>query len=69
MRIEQNSKDLKNRETGSSHRGTKEMNLTRNQEVVGSILALLNGLRTWRSHDLWCRSQTQLISRIAVALA
>ena len=32
-------------------------------------LASLNGLRIWRCHELWCRSQTQLRSGIAVALA
>ena len=29
----------------SSHHGAPETNLTRNHEVVGSILALLSGLR------------------------
>ena len=35
---------------------------------VGS-LALLSGLRICRSHELWCRSQTQLGSYVAVAVA
>ena len=32
-------------------------------------LALLSGLRVWRCHELWCRSQTWLRSLVAVALA
>ena len=32
-------------------------------------LALLSGLRIQRFHELWCESQTQLGSRVAVALA
>ena len=31
-------------------------------------LASLSGLRIWRYHELWCRSQTWLGSRTAVAL-
>ena len=31
-------------------------------------LASLSGLRIWRCHELWCRSQTQLGSCIAVAV-
>ena len=31
-------------------------------------LALLSGLRTWCCCGLWCRSQTQLRSRIALAV-
>ena len=37
-------------------------------EDTGSILALLNGLRIQRFHELWCRSQTQPGSLIAVAV-
>ena len=46
------------------------MNLTRHHEVVGSIpgLASLGGSRIWRCRELWCRSQTQLGSRVAVAV-
>ena len=32
-------------------------------------LALLGGLRIWRCHELWYRSQTRLESGVAVALA
>ena len=32
------------------------------------FLALLSGLRIWCCHELWCRSQTLLRSRVAVAL-
>ena len=31
-------------------------------------LVLLSGLRIWRCHELWCRSQTWLGSHISVAL-
>ena len=44
------------------------MNPTRNHEVVGSIPALAQGLRIRRCHELQCRSQMQLRSRVAVAL-
>ena len=40
----------------SSHSGAAETNPTRNHKVVGSILALLSGLRTLRCRELWCRS-------------
>ena len=43
-------------------------NLTRNNEVVGSIPGLAQGLRIRRCHELWCRSKTRLGSRVAVAL-
>ena len=43
-------------------------NPTRNQEVAGSILGLLSGLRIRSCCELWCRSQTQLGSRIAVVV-
>ena len=32
-------------------------NPTKNHEVVGSILALLSGLRVWHCRELWCRPQ------------
>ena len=44
------------------------MTPTRNHEVAGSILALLSGLRIQHCRELWCRLQTWLGSRIAVAL-
>ena len=44
------------------------MNPTRNHEVVGSTRVLLSGLRIQRCHGLWCRSQTQLGSCVAVAV-
>ena len=31
-------------------------------------LALPSGLRIWHCHELWCRSQTQLRSGVAVAV-
>ena len=30
--------------------------------------AWLSGLRIWRCHELWCRSQMRLGSRVAVAV-
>ena len=45
------------------------MNPTRSMRVRVRSLALLSGLRIWHCSELWCRSQTQLRSRIAVALA
>jgi len=45
------------------------MNPTRNHEVAGSIPGLASGLRIWRCRELWCRSQTQFGSCIAVAVA
>ena len=45
------------------------MKLTRIQEDVGSILALLSGLRIQSCHELCCRSQTCLGSHVAVAVA
>ena len=44
-------------------------NPTRNHEVVGSVLPLLSGLRIQRCRELWCRLQTWLGSRVAVARA
>ena len=45
------------------------MNPTRNHEVVGSIAGLAQWVKVLDGHELWCRSQTQLRSHIAVALA
>ena len=44
-------------------------NVTGNREVVGSIPGLAQWVKdpTWR--ELWCRSQTWLGSRVAVAPA
>ena len=44
------------------------MNPTRNNEVAGVIPGLAQWVKDPRSHELWCRSQTQLGSGIAVAL-
>ena len=44
-------------------------NLTGNHEVAVPSLPLLSELTIWRCCKLWCRSQTQLGSLIAVALA
>ena len=57
---------------GSSRHGAAETNPTRNHEVAGLIpglnLASLSGLRIRRCPELWCRLQTRLGSRVAVAL-
>ena len=43
-------------------------NPTRNHEVAGSIPALARWVRIRRCRELWCRLQTRLRSRVAVAL-
>ena len=45
------------------------MNLTRNNEVVGSIPGLLIGSGIQCCPELQCRSRMQLRSHVAVALA
>ena len=44
-------------------------NPTRNHEVAGSVPGLSQGLTIRRCRELWCRLQTRLGSRVAVALA
>ena len=44
-------------------------NPTRNHDVAVPSLALLSGLKIQRCRELWCRLQTQLGSRVAMALA
>ena len=43
-------------------------NPTRNHEVAARSLASLSGLRIQHCPELWCRSQTWLGSRVAVAV-
>ena len=59
---------FKNRICGSSHCGVVETNRTSNHEVAGLSPALLSGLKIQRCHELWCRSNTQLRSGMAVAV-
>ena len=49
--------------------GSVVMNLTRIHEDVGLIQASFSGLRIQHCHELWCRSQMQFGSRVAVAVA
>ena len=46
-------------------------NPTRNHEVAGSVPALAQWVNNhiWHCRELWCRLQTRLGSRVAVALA
>ena len=47
-----------------------ETNRTRNHEVAGLIPGLASDqARIWRCRELWCMSQTQLGSCVAVAMA
>ena len=44
------------------------VNLTSNYEDMGSISGLTQRVRIWHCHKLWCRSQRQLGSCVAVAV-
>ena len=52
----------------SSYQGAAETNTARIHEVGVGSLASLRGLRIWCGHELRCRSQTRLGSRVAVAV-
>ena len=52
----------------SSHHGAVETIQLGAMRLWVQSLALLSGLRIWHCHELWCRSQTQLIFGIAVAV-
>ena len=45
-----------------------ETNPARNREVVDSIPGLAQGVKDLALRELWCRSQTQLGSRVAVVV-
>ena len=60
---------LKTLKYWSSHCGAAEMNLTSNCEVAGLIPGLVQWVKDPRCHELWRRSQIQLGSDIAVAVA
>ena len=53
---------------GSFCCGAVETNLTSNHEVGGSIPGLAQWVKVWPGCELWCRSQMQLRSCIAVAV-
>ena len=46
-----------------------ETNPTRNHEVAELIPGLAQWVRIWCCHDLWRRSQMQLLSGVAVTVA
>ena len=48
----------------SSHGGSVEINLTSNHKDTGSI----PDLAQWHCYELWCKSQSQLGSGVAVAV-
>ena len=55
--------------TVSAHCSVVEKNLTSIHENASSSLALLSGLGIWHCCELWCRSQMELRSHVAVAVA
>jgi len=52
----------------SSHRGSGEMNPTKNREVMGSISGLIQCVKDLALLWLWCRLQMLLRSSVAVAV-
>ena len=73
IRIEREKKNFSDNQKTKEYINTKSgvpvmaqwlMNLLRNHEVS----ALLSGLRIQRCPEMWCRSQTQFRSHVAVAL-
>ena len=42
--------------------------LTRNHEIAGSVPALAQWVKIRHCHELWCRLQMRLRSRVAVAV-
>ena len=62
---------LRKKPNWNSRHGASETNLTRNDELAGSIPGLAGsrmGLRIQRCRELWCGSQTRLGSSVAVAV-
>ena len=60
---------VQNKGWGSSPHGSVVVNPTSIYETRVWSLASLNGLRIWHCYELWFRSQTQLWSGIAMAVA
>ena len=59
---------LKTSKTESSCHGLAVMTPTRIHEDQVQFLPSLMGLRIWHGREVWCRSQMQLRSHVAVAI-
>ena len=59
---------LKNPVSWSSSCGSAVMNSSSICKDMSLIPGSLSGLRMWHCHELWCRSQMQLRSGIAVVV-
>ena len=73
LRVENGARQAVNTPQKQANRssccGSVVNNPTRNHEVEGSIPGLAPGVKDLALPELWCRLQTQLGSRVAVAVA
>ena len=67
IKVPENNCFLKKLFLWSSHCGAAQTNLTSIHEDLVRSLAFLSGSRIQRCCELWCRSQMQLRSCVAVA--